>query len=55
MVERKKFGAKMGAGHWIGHMDDDSGVGSVVCIKNCDFGETNRNTNYLSAVFSMYH
>ena len=31
-------------------MDDESGVGSVVCIKHRDFGESNINTNYLSAV-----
>ena len=40
----------MGVGHWIDHMDDDSGVGRVVCIKHRDFGETNQNTNYLSTV-----
>ena len=40
----------MGVGHWIGHMDDESGVGRVICIKHRDFGETNRNANYLIAV-----
>ena len=53
MVEKRKFGAKMGAGHWIGHIDDESGVGRVVCIKHRDFGETNRNTNYLSVVVCL--
>ena len=50
MVEKRKFGAKMGAGHWIGHIDDESGFGRVVCIKHRDFGETNINTKYLSTV-----
>ena len=27
----------MGAGPWIGHMDDESGVGRVVCIKKTRF------------------
>ena len=43
----------MGVGHWIGHMDDESGVGRVVCIKPHDFGETNRNANYLSVVEAL--
>ena len=50
MVKERKFGAKTGVGHWIGHMDDELGVGCVVCIKHRDFGETNRNANYLSAM-----
>ena len=50
MVEKRKFEANMGVGHWIRHMDNKSGVGRVVCIKHRDFGETNRNANYLSAV-----
>ena len=53
MVKNRKFGAKMGVGHWIGHIDDESGVGRVVCIKHNDFGETNRNANYLSAVLGL--
>ena len=48
--QKRKFGAKLGVGHWIGYMDDESGVGRAVCIKQHDFGETNRNANYLSAV-----
>ena len=49
VVEKREFDAKMGVGHWIGHMDD-KGDGRVVCIKHRDFGKTNRNANYLSAV-----
>ena len=37
-------------GHWVIHMDDESGVGHVVCTKRQLFGKTNNNTNYLSAV-----
>ena len=55
VVEKMKFGAKMGVGHWIGHMDDESSVGRVVCIKHHDFDETNRNANYLSAVYCFCH
>ena len=51
MVKKRTFGAKTGVGHWIGHMYDKSGVGRGVCIKHCDFGETNRNAKYLSAVY----
>ena len=31
-------------------MDDESGVGRVVCTKRQPFGKTNKNTNDLSAV-----
>ena len=44
------FPSKTVVGHEIGHMAAMLGVGRVVCIKHRDFGETNRNTNYLSAV-----
>ena len=50
MVKKRKFGAKLGVGHWVGHMDDESGVGPVVCMKRCNIGETNIITNYLSAL-----
>ena len=53
MVQKKKVGAKTGVGHWVGHMDDELGVGHVVCTKRQLFGETNKNTNYLSAVKEM--
>ena len=43
-------GQKTVVGHGIGHVDETLGVGCVMCIKHCDFGETTRNTNYLSAV-----
>ena len=46
------FPSKTVVGHEIGHMVAMLGVGRVVCIKHRDFGETNRNTNYLSAVMS---
>ena len=44
------FPVKTGVGRGIGHLDAILGVGRVVCIKHRDFRETNRNTNYLSAV-----
>ena len=50
MVGVGHFPSKTGVGHDIGHMDAVLGVGRVVCIKHRDFRETNRNTNYLSAV-----
>ena len=53
MVRGGYFPSKTGAGHGIGHLDAILGVGRVVCIKHRDFRETNRNTNYLSAVFIM--
>ena len=50
--KKGKFRAKTGVGHWVGHMDNESGVGRVVCTKRQLFGKTNKNTNYLSAVGS---
>ena len=46
-----RFGAKAGVGHWIGQMDDESGVCHVVFTKRQLFSETNKNTNYLSTVW----
>ena len=53
MVEKRKFGVKAGIGHWLGHMDNELGVGRVICTKQQLFGETNKNTNYLSTVPCM--
>ena len=50
MVEGGHFRSKTAVGHGIGHMDATLGVGRVVCMKHRDFGKTNRNANYLSAV-----
>jgi hypothetical protein len=47
--KKGKFRAKTGVGHWVGHMDNESGVGRVVRTKRQLFGKTNKNTNYLSA------
>ena len=46
MVKNRKFGAKMGVGHLVDHMDDESGVGRVVCTKRRNIDKTNRHTNY---------
>ena len=40
----------MVVGHCVSHVDDESGVGRVVCEKRQLFGETNKNKNCLSAV-----
>ena len=50
MVGGDHFPSKTVVGHGIGHKNAKLGVGRVVCIKHRDFGETNRNANYLSAV-----
>ena len=52
MVRGGYFPSKTGVGHGIGHLDAILGVGRVVCTKHRDFRETNRNTNYLSAVMA---
>ena len=50
MVGCGHFPLKTVVAREIGHMDAIWGVGRVVCTKHRDFGQTNRNTNYLSAV-----
>ena len=44
------FPSKTVVGHGIGHMNVTLGVGRVICMKHRDFGKTNRNANYLTAV-----
>ena len=55
VVEKRKSGAKTSVGHWVGHMDNESGVGLVVCTKRQLFGKINNNTKYLSAVMHERH
>ena len=54
MAGGEYFQSKTGVGHGIGHLDAILGVGRVVCIKHRDFRKTNRNTNHVSAVMSVW-
>ena len=46
---KKEIWDKEEIGHWVGYMDGESGVVRTVCTKRQLFGETIKNTNYLSA------
>ena len=50
MVGGEHSRSKIVVGRGIGHKDAKLGVGSVVCIKHRNFGETNRKANDLCAV-----
>ena len=52
VTKQRKIRAKRGVCHWVGHMDNELGVGYFVCTKQQLFGKTNKNRDYLSTVVS---